>query len=143
MKVMAIKLNISSTIIPVEIGEFKFEIEMTDIKQKSFQSKLDDFVQRAKELNEGKAEDEGVLRGMLTEVYDALLEEGVFEKLYAHTPNTAILLNVFMELVAEYSKVVKARVMPSSILSVVDREKETKKLDVINREIRDEETMCC
>lgn len=140
---MAIKLNISSTIIPVEIGEFKFEIEMTDIKQKSFQSKLDDFVQRAKELNEGKAEDEGVLRGMLTEVYDALLEEGVFEKLYAHTPNTAILLNVFMELVAEYSKVVKARVMPSSILSVVDREKETKKLDVINREIRDEETMCC
>ena len=111
---MAIKLNLSSTVIPVEIGEFKFEIDMTDVKEKAFQSKLDDFVHKVKKLDESKSEDEDALRKMLAEAYNALLGEGAFDKLYVYTPNTGILLGVFMELVTEYSKVVKARVLPNS-----------------------------
>ena len=115
---MAIKLNLSSTVIPVEIGEFKFEIDMTDVKEKSFQSKLDDFVQKVKKLDESKAEDEDALRKMLSEAYDALLGEGAFDKLYDYTSNTGILLGVFMELVGEYSNVIKARVKPNIVESI-------------------------
>jgi len=118
---MAIKLSLDSTVIPVEIGEFQFEIDMTDAKEKAFQVKLNDFVQMAKELNEDKTEDEETLRSMIEEVLDELLGDGAFEKLYAYTSNIGILLGVFMELVAEYSKVVKARVMPGSLLNVMDK----------------------
>ena len=123
---MAIKLDLNTAVIPVEIGEFKFEIEMTDEKEKAFQVKLKDFVNKAKGLSEDKPEDEEVLRGMVAEVYDELLGEGAFEKLYAYTANTGILLGVFMDLVAEYSKEIRARVMPRSVLNVADQKSATK-----------------
>ena len=113
---MAIKLNLRTATIPVEIGEFKFEIEMTDAKERAFQAKINDFIQKAQEAREEKPEDEEALRGMVSEMFDELLGDGAFEKLYAHTSNTGILLSVFMELVAEYSKVVRSRVMTSSVV---------------------------
>jgi len=123
---MAIKLNLKTTIIPVEIGDFKFEINMTDEKEKAFQAKLNDFLQKAHQLNEQTSEDEETLRIMIAEMYDELLEKGAFEKLYNHTPNTGILLGVFMELVTEFGKEVKSRVIPNSVLKVMN--KKAKKL---------------
>ena len=79
---MAIKIELQSTIIPIEIGAFKFEVDMTDEKEKAFKGKLDDFLKEAGELDEEKPEDEIKLKEMLTEVYDDLLGEGSFEKLY-------------------------------------------------------------
>jgi len=118
---MAIKLNLNTTIIPVEIGEFKFEINMTDEKEKSFQAKLSDFLKQAEKLDEAKTEDEEKLRTMIAELYDELLGNGAFKKLYAHTPNAGILLGVFMQLVTEFTKEARSRVLPSSVLKIVDK----------------------
>ena len=118
---MAIKLDLNTAVIPVEIGEFKFEIEMTDEKEKAFQAKLNYFVKKGQELNEDNPEDEEVLHSMLADMYDEMLGSGAFKKLYEHTSNTGILLGVFMELMAEYSKEVRARVVPRSVLNVVDK----------------------
>jgi len=117
---MAIKLNLRTTAIPIEIGKFKFEIEMTDVKERALQVKLNDFVQKAQKSSEEKTEDEEVLRNMIAGMFDELLGDGAFEKLYAHTSNTGILLGVFLELVAEYSKEVRARVISKSMLSVIN-----------------------
>jgi len=118
---MAIKINLNTTVIPVEIGAFKFEINMTDEKEKGFQVKLNDFLQQAQQLSEGNLEDEVTLRNMIEELFDALLEKGAFEKLYAHTPNTGILLGVFMDLVAAFNKEARTRVLPSSVMKVLDK----------------------
>lgn len=118
---MAIKLNLNTTIIPVEIGEFKFEINMTDEKEKAFQSKLNEFLQKAENLSETNPADEEKLRTMIAQLYDELLEKGAFDKLYAYTANTGILLGVFMQLVAEFTKEARARVLPNSVLKIVDK----------------------
>jgi len=118
---MAIKLNLNTTVIPVEIGEFKFEINMTDEKEKAFQVKLNAFLKQAEQLNESSLEDEEKLHAMIAEMYDELLGSGAFDKLYEHTPNAGILLGVFMELVTEFTKEARSRVLPSSVLKIVDK----------------------
>ena len=118
---MAIKLNLNTTIIPVEIGDFNFEINMTDEKEKAFQTKLNDFLKQAEQLNESHSEDEEKLQTMIAEMYDELLGDGAFDQLYAHTPNVGILLGVFMQLVAEFAKEAKSRVLPSSVLKIVEK----------------------
>lgn len=118
---MAIKLNLNTTIIPVEIGDFNFEINMTDEKEKALQAKLNEFLKQAEKLNENNLEDEEKIHTMIAKMYDELLGSGAFEKLYAHTPNTGILLGVFMQLVTEFTKEARARVLPSSVMKIVDK----------------------
>jgi len=130
---MAIKLNLKTTLIPVEIGEFKFEINMTDEKEKAFQVKLNEFLKQAEQLNETNLEDEEKLHTMITQMYDELLGAGAFDQLYAHTPNVGILLGVFMELVTEFSKEVRSRVLPNSVLKIVDKKPKKPVTKVTNK----------
>jgi len=118
---MAIKINLNTTVIPVEIGTFKFEINMTDEKEKAFQEKINDFLKQAQTLNEDQPEEEKALRNMVEEMFDTLLENGAFEKLYNHTPNIGILLGVLMDLIASFGKEARNRVIPNSALKVLEK----------------------
>jgi len=118
---MAIKINLNTTVIPVEIGQHKFEINMTDEKEVAFQTKLNKFLTDIQELNEEKPEDTEKLTTLVADVLDSLLGVGSFDTLYKEVPNTGILLGVLMDLVTEFSKEAKNRVMPKSILRIMDK----------------------
>ena len=126
-KNMAIKIELQSTIIPVEIGAFKFEVNMTDEKEKAFKAQLDDFLKQASELDETKLEDETKLKELLKQMYDDLLGEGSFDKMYNSAPNIGILSGVFIQLVQEFGKVAQSRVTSNPVLKMLERKKKTGK----------------
>ena len=122
---MAIKINLETTIIPVEIGNFKFEIEMTDEKEKTFQIKLNDFLEQIQVL-EDTVEDELKLREMMETVYDDLLGIGTFGKLYEFAPSIGILSGVLIQLIEEIGKETQSRITTKPILKAINK-KATKK----------------
>lgn len=128
---MAIKLNLNTTVIPVEIGGLKFEINMTDEKEKVFQDKINDFLKQAQLMRESDSEDEEALRGMVEAMFDDFLEQGAFEKLYALSPNTGILLGVFMDLVAALGEETRNRALPHSVLKMLDKKAKKQPLKAV------------
>ena len=120
---MAIKIDLQSTVIPIEIGEFKFEVDMTDEKEKAFKAKLDNFLKQAADLDEQKPEDEEKLKELLNEIYDSLLGEGSFDKLYSSASNLGILSGVFVQLVAEFGRVAQSRITSAPVLKMIEKKK--------------------
>lgn len=116
---MAIKINLNTTVIPVEIGTHKFEVNMTDEKELAFQETLGEFSKKAQTLGEYGEKDVEKLRGMVLEMIDELLGEGSFDLLYRDVPNVGILLGVLVEVIQEISKVAKERVMPKSVEKII------------------------
>jgi len=124
---MAIKIDLQSTIIPINIGEFEFEIDLNDKTEKAFKGQLDDFLKTAEKLDEKKPEDEAKLKEMLTEMYDGLLGIGSFEKLYKQSSSIGILTGVFIQMVVELGKVTQSRITSTPVLKMMDKKKPTVK----------------
>ena len=125
---MALKLELKSTIIPIEIGDFKFEVDMTDTKRKAIEEKLILFTTEAANLDENNPEDEAKLKELLAVMYDELLGLGAFNKLYAHTESLEILSNILAHAVVGIKQSLQARVIYNPNLQVApESEKPSKK----------------
>ncbi|MCL2559274.1 MAG: hypothetical protein FWE07_02195 [Turicibacter sp.] len=91
---MALKLNLKKSIFPVEIGAFTFEVDLSDDKVKDFEAKMASFLEGV----EAAAADEATFTELLGNVYDELLGDGAYKKLYDHTKRVDILAELLGDL---------------------------------------------
>ena len=120
---MAIKIDLQSTLIPLNIGEFEFEIDLNDKTEKAFKGQLDNFLKTAEKMDEKKPEDEAKLKEMLAEMYDGLLGKDSFKKLYKQAPSIGILTGVFIQMVVELGKVTQSRITSTPVLKMMEKKK--------------------
>ena len=126
-KKMALKLELNSTIIPIEIGEFKFDMDMTDTKRRMMEEKFILFTEEVAGMMENNPEDEAKAKEILEMMYDELLGVGTFSKLYAHTESLEILSNVLVHLIAGIKHSLQERVVYNPKLQLIKENKKTSK----------------
>ena len=124
---MAVKLQLHTAVIPVEIGEFKFQVNLADDREKVFKRELEGFLSKIEQMDEESFEDQEKLPGMLQEMYDQLLGAGSYDQLYAHTPNVGILSGVFVQVVAGLTKEMQSRITSAPVSKVIERKKKAAK----------------
>jgi len=99
---MAIKFNLRSSIIPIEIGDFKFEVDLSDKNRNALADKFDSLSKQIENISKNdqttEAEKEIEISGALKIAYDELLEEGAYDKLYGYTQSVYILSEFYEEL---------------------------------------------
>lgn len=95
---MALKLSLKKSIFPVEIGEFNFEVDLSDDKAKDFEEKMTTFLNGIKELK-GAPASEDKFAELLKDVFDELLGVGAYEKLYGYAKRTDLLAELLENLV--------------------------------------------
>jgi len=98
---MAIKINLESVKIPLEIGDLKFEIDVTDEKYEAFIKNFNIFLEKMEVLDEEKTEDLALIKEMVKEVYEDLLGKGAYEQIYEKMPNTAFVSKVLVTIVSQ------------------------------------------
>ena len=101
---MAIKVNLKSTIIPVEIGDMKFEVKLDEERHQSFAKKLQIFLEEMAQLSQEKEDDLEHLKSMFRVVHDALLGEGSFDMVYNAMPNLRLVENTFSQVIIGLDK---------------------------------------
>lgn len=124
---MALKLELKSTIIPVEIANFKFEIDMTDTKRKAVEDKFILFTSEVAKLNEEESTGEAKLKDLLKDMYEALLGTEAFDKLYQHTESLDILSNALIHLVIGIKQSLQERIIYNPNASAEKVEKSPRK----------------
>ena len=95
---MALKLNLKKSIFPIEIGEFEFEVDLSDDKSKAFEEKVTTFLTGINQLDE-VPENETKFAELLQNVFDGLLGNGAYEQLYNYAQRNDILAELLEELV--------------------------------------------
>jgi len=122
---MAIKIDLNTNVVPVEIGTHKFIISMTDELEVILQEKLDAFMVAESEFQKKASEEKSVeiayLKPMMKEVLDTMLGEGAFELIYQDVPNSRVLLNVMTSLLKEYTKVFRDISLPPEVQRIIDK----------------------
>ena len=95
---MALKLNLKRSIFPVEIGDFKFEVDLSDDKAKDFEAKMTAFLAELNELSD-TSENEDKIVTLLKDVFNELLGEGAYDQLYDYTKRVDLLAELLEELI--------------------------------------------
>jgi len=113
---MAIKINLEATKIPVEIGDLKFEIDVTDERYEAFINNFNEFLTKLDSLDDGKSEDIAVLKTLVSEIYAELLGEGSYEQIYEKMPNIAFVASVLVNIVTQLTEEMDERIKPTSKL---------------------------
>ena len=100
---MAIKIELKSTIIPVEIGELKFQIDVSDVNMDVIDEKVNAFL---KEVDAFKKDltDESAPAKKLEEALNALLGENAYAKLYEQLKRVDLIVELFDRLMIELVK---------------------------------------
>jgi len=111
---MAMKINIQSTVIPVEIGDLKFEIDVTDENYERLTQIFNTFLLEMENLNDAESEDLDLLKEREKVVYDALLGEGAFEKIYSLSPSIAVMTGILTQLVEYLEEEMMKRLDPKT-----------------------------
>jgi len=110
---MAIKVNLESIKIPVEISDLKYEIDVTDDKYEEFIKNFNVFLTKIENLDEDKTEDISLLKKMVKDVYDELLGASAYDEIYAKMPNIAfvasVLVNVVTQLMEEMDNAIQTK----------------------------------
>ena len=114
---MAIKMTLGTLVIPVEIGNFKFEMNIADEQWGAFQEKAMERAQQLEALS--KSDDEPSCYSLLEELVDELLGRGAFGKLYEYTPNLQILYDVVSALVVALEEKIQSRLASQVALKCV------------------------
>jgi len=96
--VMALKLSLKKSIFPVEIGDFKFEVDLSDDRAKGLEEKMTAFLKGINELA-GAPEHEAEFAALLEGVFDELLGSGAYEKLYEYAKRVDVLAELLEALV--------------------------------------------
>ena len=115
---MAIKINLESTVIPVEIGDLKFEIDVTDEKYERYIQAFNTFLDDVSALDETAAEDLALLKAKQTQVYDVLLGAGAFESVYQLAPSVVITTGILTQVVEQLEKEMMKRLEGKAIKGV-------------------------
>jgi len=95
---MALKLNLKKSIFPVEIGEFKFEVDLSDDKTDAFEEKVTTFLTGINQLTDAP-DNETKFAELLQNVFDGLLGAGAYNQLYNYAKRNDILAELLEELV--------------------------------------------
>lgn len=95
---MALKLNLKKSVFPVEIGEFKFEVDLSDHQSRQLEEKMTAFLKGIHELSE-VSDNEQQFASLLANVFDELLGAGAYEKLYHHAQRLDLLAELLEELI--------------------------------------------
>ena len=95
---MALKLNLKKSTFPVEIGEFKFEVDLSDHKAKKLEKSMTAFLKEVKGLSENP-DDQDRFEELLKGLFDELLGKGAYKKLYNHTKRVDLLADLLGELI--------------------------------------------
>ena len=108
---MAIKIELKSTIIPVEIGELKFQIDVSDVNMEVLESKVSSFLKEVdvftKDLNDGSTpikqleEASEELVEQFEEVYGELLGADSFKKIYEKMPCMVFMAQTFIQIMSQ------------------------------------------
>ena len=112
---MAIKINLESIKIPVEIGDLKFEIDVTDEKYESFIKNFNAFLTKMESLDEDDVEDIAQLKVAVSEVYEDLLGTDSYEQIYEKMPNIAFVASVLVNIVTQLMAEMDERITPTSV----------------------------
>ena len=96
---MALKLNLKKAVFPVEIGKFKYEVDLSDVKSQAFEDKLAAFLTESKELAE-KNNNAG-FGALLENIFNDLLGDGAYEQLYGYTQRVDLMVELLTELITK------------------------------------------
>ena len=118
---MAIKVNLESTIIPVEIGDLKFEIDVADEKYETLVNNFNDFLEKVEALDEENPEDISQLKAIVKDIYDEMLGENAYEQIYTKMPNISFVTGVLVNIVTQLAEEVDKRVTPTPSLKAVKK----------------------
>jgi len=120
MKKMTIKINVLSTLIPIQIGELSFEVDVTDQKYRAFierfklvqqellnlVAKVDEEEQKGVTINEDELIEK--LHQLVSTAYDELLGAGAFNQVYEQTPRIVSVTSYLVKIVAGLEKEMEA-----------------------------------
>jgi len=105
---MAIKINLESTKIPVEIGDLKFEFDASDKNRKYLEKKAKEIGKKEERLtsldfekltDEESEKAEMEANDLIKESFNYILGEGAFEKIYEQTPSIIFLTDYLVQLI--------------------------------------------
>ena len=114
---MAIKMTLGTFVIPVEMGDFKFEMRITDDYLNGFQAQV---VKRTQALEAVlKSNDVQQLYPILESFIDELLGGGAFAKLYQQNPSLKILCALVTDLFAVMEEKIQSRLRSQAALKCV------------------------
>lgn len=105
---MSIKIQTNRTAIPVELGELRFEFDVSDESVNKFRknaSKIQQELANIDPENDEKAIDAS--KDILRRGFDLILGEGAFDKVYNLTPSVLILTKYLIEIAEGIDKELK------------------------------------
>ena len=106
---MAIRIQTEKPVIPIELGDLKFEFDVSDESVKKFR---EDATKVQKELTNITVEDEDkaleLTKDVLKRGYDLILGEGAFEKVYNLSPSVLITMKYLEQIVEGIAAELKA-----------------------------------
>ena len=115
---MAIKINVESTVIPVEIGDLKFQIDVSDEHYAVFSKAFDVFLEDMSRLSAEEEEDLALLREKQEKIYNTLLGEGAFESIYRLVPSIAHTTGILKQIVDHLEEEITQRLTGQSIKKI-------------------------
>jgi len=122
---MALKLSLKKSVFPVEIGEFKFEVDLADDKVKVLEEKTILFLKEVKEFAKNPEKKEK-FEELLQDLFDELLGKGAYKKLYNYTKRVDILAELLGELVLGLTSKLPGREGLANALLASKQEKKDK-----------------
>lgn len=96
---MSLKIDVQSTVIPIEIGGLKFNIDIMDDNYSRFSEVFSTFLDDMSKLSETEADDMELIKEKQKKVFDTLLGEGAFKKLYELTPSLVVITGILTQIV--------------------------------------------
>ena len=118
---MAIKVNLESTIIPVEVGNLRFTIDINDEKYEQFIQEFNQFLTEVQKLDEEKVEDMAKMKSMMKDIYTSLLGAGSFGAVYEQVPNIALVASTFVQIVMALKDEMDKKTNISEITSMLEK----------------------
>ena len=106
---MAVKFELYSTKIPVEIGNMSFELDVSDEKYDAFTTVFNNYLDEFSKLTDKESEDLNLIKEKQRIVFTTLLGEGAFDAIYAMSPSIVSTTRTLTDLVSYIEREVKDR----------------------------------
>ena len=106
---MVVKFELFSAKIPIEIGNMKFELDVSDEKYDAFTIVFNKYLDELTELTVQESEDLNIIKEKQRLVFTTLLGEGAFDAIYAMSPSIVSTTRVLNDVVNYMEQEVKKR----------------------------------
>jgi len=123
---MAIKIEIQSTIIPVEIGGVTYEVDMSDDATKVHEEALASMADLGEKIDklevDGKKEEANEAGVQILKTsYDDLLGEGAFDAIYKLSPSIILMMDYFLQITLGVSEEMTKRQLAEKKLKYLQK----------------------